>query len=57
MSAIEASAPLRLLRPGFATDDWVAVFLKSDATGRNLPACPVNRARLAPGVPGKATVP
>ena len=33
MSVIEPSAPLRLLRAGYATDDWVAVFLKSYATG------------------------
>jgi hypothetical protein len=33
MSVIEPSAPLRLLRAGYAPDDWVAVFLKSYATG------------------------
>ncbi|HXH25450.1 MAG TPA: DNA-primase RepB domain-containing protein [Vicinamibacterales bacterium] len=33
MSMIEPSAPLRLLRAGYAPDDWVAVFLKSYATG------------------------
>ena len=33
MSVIEASAPLRLLRAGYAADDWVGVFLKSYATG------------------------
>jgi hypothetical protein len=33
MSVIEPSAPLRLLRAGYAADDWVAVFLKSYATG------------------------
>src|SRR3954451_1646408 len=33
MSVIEPSAPLRLLRTGYAADDWVAVFLKSYATG------------------------
>lgn len=33
MPVIEASAPLRLLRAGYAPDDWVAVFLKSYATG------------------------
>src|SRR5262245_36840255 len=33
MSIIEPSAPLRLLRSGYARDDWVAVFLKSYATG------------------------
>ncbi len=32
MSAIEPTAPLRLLRAGYAPDDWVAVFLKSYAT-------------------------
>jgi hypothetical protein len=33
MPVIEPSAPLRLLRAGYAPDDWVAVFLKSYATG------------------------
>jgi hypothetical protein len=33
MSVIEPSAPLRLLRAGYAPSDWVAVFLKSYATG------------------------
>jgi hypothetical protein len=33
MSIIEPSAPLRLLRAGYAPDDWVAVFMKSYATG------------------------
>jgi hypothetical protein len=33
MFVIEPSAPLRLLRAGYAPDDWVAVFLKSYATG------------------------
>ena len=33
MSVIEPFAPLRLLRTGYAPDDWVAVFLKSHATG------------------------
>ena len=33
MSVIEPSAPLRLLRAGFAPNDWVAVFLKSYASG------------------------
>jgi RepB DNA-primase N-terminal domain len=33
MLVIEPSAPLRLLRAGYAPDDWVAVFLKSYATG------------------------
>lgn len=33
MSVIEPSAPLRLLRAGYTLDDWVAVFLKSYATG------------------------
>jgi len=33
MSVIEPSAPLRLLHAGYAADDWVAVFLKSYATG------------------------
>jgi hypothetical protein len=33
MSVIEPSAPLRLLRAGYAADDWVGVFLKSYATG------------------------
>jgi DNA primase RepB-like protein len=33
MSVIEPSAPLRLLRAGYAPDDWVAVFLKSYASG------------------------
>lgn len=33
MAVIEPSAPLRLLRAGYAPDDWVAVFLKSYATG------------------------
>jgi hypothetical protein len=33
MSLIEPCAPLRLLRAGYAPDDWVAVFLKSYATG------------------------
>jgi hypothetical protein len=33
MSVIEPSAPLRLLRAGYAPTDWVAVFLKSYATG------------------------
>jgi hypothetical protein len=33
MSLVEPSAPLRLLRAGYAPDDWVAVFLKSYATG------------------------
>lgn len=33
MPIIEPSAPLRLLRAGYAPDDWVAVFLKSYATG------------------------
>jgi RepB DNA-primase N-terminal domain len=33
MSVIEPSAPLRLLRVGYAADDWVAVFLKSYETG------------------------
>ena len=32
MSAIEPTAPLRLLHAGYAPDDWVAVFLKSYAT-------------------------
>jgi hypothetical protein len=32
MSVIEPSAPLRLLRAGYAPDDWVAVFLKSHTT-------------------------
>jgi len=29
MSIMEPAAPLRLLRAGYASDDWVAVFLKS----------------------------
>ena len=33
MPIIEPSSPLRLLRAGYAPDDWVAVFLKSYATG------------------------
>ena len=33
MPVIEPSAPLRLLRAGYAPGDWVAVFLKSYATG------------------------
>jgi RepB DNA-primase from phage plasmid len=33
MPVIEPSAPLRLLHAGYAPDDWVAVFLKSYATG------------------------
>ena len=33
MPIIEPSAPLRLLRAGYAPEDWVAVFLKSYATG------------------------
>jgi hypothetical protein len=33
MLVIEPSAPLRLLRAGYAPNDWVAVFLKSYATG------------------------
>jgi hypothetical protein len=33
MFVIEPSAPLRLLRAGYAPADWVAVFLKSYATG------------------------
>ena len=33
MSVIEPFAPLRLLRAGYAADDWVAVFLKSYETG------------------------
>jgi hypothetical protein len=33
MTLIDPSAPLRLLRAGYAPDDWVAVFLKSYATG------------------------
>ena len=33
MSAIEPFAPLRLLRAGYAPDDWIAVFLKSYVTG------------------------
>jgi hypothetical protein len=33
MSVIEPPAPLRLLRAGYSPDDWVAVFLKSYATG------------------------
>jgi hypothetical protein len=33
VSVIEPSAPLRLLRAGYSRDDWVAVFLKSYATG------------------------
>jgi RepB DNA-primase N-terminal domain len=33
MPVIEPSAPLRLLRAGYAPEDWVAVFLKSYATG------------------------
>ena len=33
MSVVEPSAPLCLLRAGYAPDDWVAVFLKSYATG------------------------
>src|SRR5688572_24274544 len=33
MPVIEPTAPLRLLRAGYALDDWVAVFLKSYATG------------------------
>ncbi|MGH9163826.1 MAG: DNA-primase RepB domain-containing protein [Vicinamibacteraceae bacterium] len=32
MLTVEPSAPLRLLRAGYAPDDWVAVFLKSYAT-------------------------
>jgi RepB DNA-primase from phage plasmid len=32
MSSVEPAAPLRLLRAGYAPDDWVAVFLKSYAT-------------------------
>jgi hypothetical protein len=34
MPVIEPSAPLRLLRAGYAPDDWVAVFLKSYDTGQ-----------------------
>ena len=33
MSVVEPSAPLRLLRAGYTPSDWVAVFLKSYATG------------------------
>jgi hypothetical protein len=33
MLMVEPAAPLRLLRAGYAPDDWVAVFLKSYATG------------------------
>ena len=32
MSLLEPAAPLRLLRAGYAPEDWVAVFLKSYAT-------------------------
>jgi hypothetical protein len=32
MSLVEPAAPLRLLHAGYATDDWVAVFLKSYGT-------------------------
>jgi RepB DNA-primase N-terminal domain len=32
MFVVEPAAPLRLLRAGYAPDDWVAVFLKSYAT-------------------------
>jgi hypothetical protein len=43
MSFVEACAPLRLLRAGYAPDDWVAVFLKSYATER-----PVSGSRPSP---------
>jgi RepB DNA-primase from phage plasmid len=33
MHGVDPSAPLRLLRAGYAPDDWVAVFLKSYASG------------------------
>ena len=32
MPLVEPAAPLRLLRAGYAPEDWVAVFLKSYAT-------------------------
>src|SRR5687768_5955586 len=34
MSNVESAAPLRLLRAGYAPDDWVAVFLKSYSTNQ-----------------------
>jgi hypothetical protein len=33
MAALDRSAPLRLLRLGYETSDWIAVFLKSYETG------------------------
>jgi hypothetical protein len=34
MPAVDRAAPLQFLRTAFQPEDWVAVFLKSYATGR-----------------------
>lgn len=36
MTAVDARAPLRFLRAGYESDDWVAVFLKSYETGQTM---------------------
>ena len=50
MSTVEHSAPVRLLRAGYAADDWVAVFLKSYDTNetcqRVAPIAQISSARF-----------
>ena len=36
MKAVDERAPLRFLRVGYESEDWVAVFLKSYESGRTM---------------------
>ena len=49
MPIMEPAAPLRLLRAGYAPDDWVALFLKSYATNETCQrVVPITQDRLCP---------